>query len=275
MFLLDSVHIYHNYLTFYVYVLLIITCFFKKTLKYFARKVDVLNKLNPGNHHTSLEIVTELMINSIYFGYYYYYLLVELSSMDKRGMLTFAKITSLHVSSEMLQSFIRFSHLYFKYSQCFIDCITNNNNAVTCRCQCVVRVQRIVERFLVDDSSFTQWRIRHCIDMSTRVMAMICQIVIVITYAAAVGANWFDLSVSQFYNGLWYCLISFLIDMVYFISVWAVHRYSPRLAKCNKAEEKSTFNVFGPIINMYWHNFKGFVYLSVCAFLMQRGIRYN
>ena len=60
-------------------------------------------------------------------------------------------------------------------------------------------------------------------------------------------ANWFDLSVSQFYNGLWYCLISFLIDMVYFISVWAVHRYSPRLAKCNKAEEKSTFNVFGTI----------------------------
>ena len=126
-------------LTYFFYILLIGTSCFKRLLKYFARKIDIvrMNTIDNSNSKLcliSLEITSEFAVNITYYATYYFYFMFDLLN-DKinHSILLFIQIAAIHILSEICQSIIRFSQLYFQVTSKWTDrfttmCKTSENS---------------------------------------------------------------------------------------------------------------------------------------------------
>ena len=103
-------------------------------------------------------------MDMIYFLYYYNILITELAYTN--NIWVFIQIEGIHVASEMCQSLIRFSHLYF-----------------TLQNKLYLKVKDwYLVKFFQDESTIDEWRIRHSIDISMRFFAFMATFPIVIVW---------------------------------------------------------------------------------------------
>lgn len=198
----------------------------------------------------SFEILNELMINLVYYNYYYYYFIIELSF--EQSYLTFIETTAIHLTTEMFQSVFRFSKLYFDLSSMFLNFFEKKENSNS-NCNCVynfVYKKLICNIFGCNDSSnFEEWRSRHAIDMSTKVLSLIISFINSLLLLAIIGAKNFGLTNNTLNNAVNYCLISFIVDVFYFAFIFWFNN-NVQLFRSNL----KAFNVWKPFLSLYIKN---------------------
>ena len=238
----------------YFYSLLLVTSSFKIIIKFIARRIDICNmnaskQTNNGKkwyNFVSMEILTEFIVNMNYFIIYYGLFIIELWNTN---VSKFIQIIILHILSELFQSTIRLSKIYFDTTIKICNKLSNYN----CNCGLICNEKSWFFTFLLNrfdsDSTFNEWRIRHSIDMAVRFITLL----IVMTYNAIIvwikGYNSFDtITKSEFEskldNFIIYMLIVFGCDLFYFLFVFLFHFYL------------SSFNIFQPFLLMNESNWK-------------------
>ena len=272
-------------LTYYFYGLLSVTSIFKLILKYIARHIDIVRQvcfkhekisksdesyqsqywaIKSNNdkysnvnvssdrefiHFVSLEIIMEFVVNLFYYYNYYYYFILELSLIDETH--SFVEITIMHVFTEVCQSTVRFSKYYFYCSKRIIQQMKHCSKCNWRLWCCCFRSS------MDDDSSFDEWRTRHSIDMSMRVISMISSFVNVITIIIAVGYKNYGMSnVHQYYRGLRFYAISFSVDIGYYLVLFLVHKYLIN----------PSFNIWKPFLRICASDFRIIVVMFVIGF---------
>ena len=274
MFLVFSINvvyylIYDYDLTYFFYGLLALTAIFKIILKALSKQIDVITMqkntiVNFGNfkNRMSLELLMEFVVNLMYFHFYYYGFIVKLSLVDNIWMFIF--ITGLHVLSEVCQSVVRFSKQYFDLTTKLFAKLINTCTDGCCNCnadccvksKCNQNCNSGFEKYLRDDSTFDEWRTRHSIDMSLRVISLIISFVNVTITLFAVGYKNFEIQTkNEFYRALLYFIVSFSVDMIYFGLVFSINLY------------KLQFNVWKPLLTM----FSGEKKIITCFFIVASG----
>ena len=261
---------YYSYANFnineYYYGLIFTISLFKLILKFIARKIDIINvnrhrARDQHNHITdivdnwhcyvSMEMFVEFFMNFVYFTYYYQMFIYELSQSYICGALY---IIFSHIFSELCQSVIRFSKIYFNITQNICsniknhDNYSNNNNMFG-------KASSLLLYVFEDDSTLVEWRTRHSIDVSMRAIAFVIAFVwfgfdlISIPYK-----YWLISNKSDYYNGVFYLFLSFSCDLVYFIFLTFFNHC------CNE------FNVWKPLTLIYISNHRIVVCLCLLSF---------
>ena len=261
-------YIVYNIPTFgyYFYSILGTTATFKQMLKYVARKIDVLtvhykrNEMDNNNDNNnncndtsivkwydfvSFEILMECYIDMMYFYLYYYLFIKELSEIDFDNISLFVKIETLHILSEIWQSIIRFSSIYFDFSDKiylkFVDYTQSKQYHF---------INNMLIKLFKDESNLIEWQTRHSIDMSIKVLSLINSFLIITIDVFVQGKSTFGISNEEdFYQAIFYFSLSFSIDIMYFALIFGINYY------------KSRQNVWKPFLLMYQSNSKTILYL--------------
>ena len=77
-----------------------------------------------------------------------------------------------------------------------------------------------------DESTLDEWRTRHSIDMSMRVLSIIINFINVFIYLFAVGITAYGFNnKNEYQSGIQYFIISFVIDMVYFFLIFIYYYF--------------------------------------------------
>ena len=112
----------------------------------------------------------------------------------------------------------------------------------------------MIVHLLKDDCSFDEWRIRHSIDMSIKVLSLLCSFVTFLVMALVLGKRGLYISSEkEYHNGIWLMGLSFSIDVVYFLVVFLIN--------C------SYFNIWKPLLFMHVSNNKVILALFILSFL--------
>ena len=249
-------------------MLLIIASLFKIILKYIARKIDIvrmiMDRKNTDNvnvnantcNHVSCELLVELVITLYYYWFYYTVFVLELSVINKID--DYVQITAIHLFSESMQSIICFSRLYFnqlKNLHLYIEAKNFNNI-------CCSKLVTAIDTVLQDDSTFDEWRTRHSIDMTTRLIALIVTFINNLMLLFVIGYEGYGMkNVSQYYRTIYYYLLSFFIDIIYFTFVFLIN-YVPN--SCISSQ----FSIFKPFLLIFASDHK----IVVCLFVLSFGL---
>ena len=143
-------------------------------------------------YFVSAEILTELIISTVYYYQYTYYVMIELAYID--NIKYSARVIVCHVVSEMLQSTLRLSHFYHSKANNIANNIDqsvhqdDNTNSI------INKIKHFVVLILNDDCSFIEWKMRQSIDLSLRCMAMIISQIIRILFFLCFGRKYFDMT---------------------------------------------------------------------------------
>ena len=250
-----------EYPSFYFYYWLIFTCIFKCILKFIARRIDVLNVncLYKNDYdytynqniewykYISFEMTVEWMVNLLYFELYYCLFIVELTNMD---MKSYMWIVPIHVLSEIYHSIIRFSQIYFYLSGKIINCVESNQLLSQ-----NIFISNILNAFR-DDSSIDEWRIRHGIDMTVRVLSFLTTCIAIILELSLCGYSYYLIpNASHFKTALLYLVSSILLDVAYFLVVFLINYY------------RLDFNFLEPFLRIYKSNYKVVLVLFHVSFV--------
>ena len=243
---------YTENVNYYFYYLLFTTSFFKLLLKFLSRRIDVINMTcncnsNKWYHKVSLEMFIEFAINYMYFRDYYQLFVFELSSKDISNVLF---VIFLHLLSELCQSIIRFSAFYFDRTKQIYD----KMRSMKSNDKCFQMLTLVFLDVFKDDSNLNIWRIRHSIDSSIRCLSLICAFLRFGMTLITLPQDIFQVSgKSTFYNGILYCFMSLLSDLIYFFVLFLGNYYF-----------HNHFNIWKPIISMYTAN-KNVLICVFCA----------
>ena len=171
------------------------------------KKYNVENNCNWCNLETmmtdvdniSLELFVEVEITVAYYLNYYLAFVIELSQIDVSDHLyTFIRICTIHLLSEVCQSVLCFSEWYFTGTKQIYFQLFN----------------------IKDDSSVSQWRTRHCIDMSLRGISFILCFCHVVYFVFALGYKSYGFDdLNSYYKTVGYYVISFVVDIMYFCCI--------------------------------------------------------
>ena len=142
-----------------------------------------------------------------------------------------------------------------------------NENGKNCACysyswKTFKKVRRrclvwFVVSFLRDDSTFREWQIRHSIDTSMRLLAMITMFVLVLTESILLGKHYFDVDISK-PKVVIYFSISISIDLFYFIGVFVLNWYCHNIIW-------QPFNIYQPILSLFDANKNAMLLLTALA----------
>ena len=260
-FIASILYYYKSNINHYFFYLLLSTSFFKITLKFVARKIDIINmnynydstsNYNSSNkwyYYTSMEIFVEFCINFAYFIFYYYLFIFELSSADIYHVLF---LIFLHLTSESCQSIIRFSKFYFDKTTLLlakmqIHCNDENNTLWK-------KVLQFILNKFQDPSNLNEWRIRHSLDFSIRCVIFIFSFVLFGILLVIIPHDaWLVSHKSDYYKGISYLCLSVSCDFAYFISLCLFNYYS------------NHFNIWKPLTVMCTANPKVFVCLLIMS----------
>ena len=240
----------------YFACILILMSLFKFLFKRIARhKHDILtaaiDKHSENNSNwyefVSFEIFIEFSFTGIYYWIYYISFILELS--ETNDINKYITIVFIHVFSETFQSTTRFSKLYFDLSSKFYLKLNEFNLNYS---------NKILNMFLTltnDESTFMEWKIRHCIDMSMRFLAFMSITSAFLIAYWVLGYDFFGVSnKSESYRALLYFFITALIDIFYFLFLFLIHLYF------------FNYNVWKPFLLMYSSDYRVFVtVVFVCA----------
>ena len=244
-----------------------ISATFKFTLKKIARQIDELkidsvrqycrmyniseiNKELIGWYHfISFELFIEFAVNSMYFNFYYYVFIIELSKIG--AFSSFLVITVIHVGSEIYQSIIRFSKVYFD--------LTKESNSkldemrVNWRDGFAGFMIGALSNSFSDNCTFIEWQTRHSIDMSMRFFAMISMFTMFLSQIFVIGRKGFYIETkNEYYTALLYLCSSFVIDTIYF---WSIFWYNCKYKQ---------FNIWKPFLFVYLSDYR--VVLTIFIF---------
>lgn len=262
------------------YGLLILTTFFKITLKRIARQIDISAvtrlHLNGSNMTTatgidsrvSFELVCELIVSFNYYVLFYILFIFELSLIDDVSL--FLEITTLHVLSEIFQSLIRLSKIYFQFANIVYNqvngvylsanerLLVSESNLAKCqRFLCDMIIGGIILKYFKDDSTFDEWRVRHSLDLTLRIIALITCVVCVLGYLIIDGYAIDGIESKFEYNrSLLYLAISLGVDVLYFILLW-IYQYF-----------RYDFNFCKPILILFVVNTRAFYCMLMVSFLL-------
>ena len=115
-------YFYTSHVDYYFYCLLFSTSVSKTLLKFVANRIDSINMnytrkfefISPKWYrYISMEIFIEFSIDLVYYGGYYYLFIYELSHETKNNISQVLVLIFLHISSEAIQSIMKFSSFYF------------------------------------------------------------------------------------------------------------------------------------------------------------------
>ena len=239
------------------YVMFFILCFYKHILKNIARNVDKLivddyeirgkyNDYHYWKYYVSSELVIELSCDLLYYYFYYFYFLNELANLSDYHL--YLEISSIHLSSEMFVSFLKFSKLYFNFS-------LKMKNFIESKITFVAKLQKRYR--LKDDSNFDEWRTRHSIDTSLKIFSVFISLTLILMSAFVLGKNGFGLSNSKdYYQGIMLCFTSFFIDILYFLMFFLINLLY------------SDFNVWKPCLTIFDTNHKAMLCLFVISAIL-------
>lgn len=221
----------------YIYILILSTSSLKILLKYIGRKIDIYNVTvmisrcadiqtvccnydYKWYHFLSMEMFVEFGMSLTYFYYYYQLFALELWSLSNE--LQFFKIILIHIFSEICQSIIRFSKVYFDATKQWINWVENYNF----QSNIVMKIVSFLLNIFEDESTLNEWRIRHSLDFLIRFISFVSIfIIVVIFYTAAEGyqsvgatnASEFQSKIEQY---IYHMSIVFGCDMFYFSFVF-------------------------------------------------------
>ena len=251
---------YKSNINHYFFCLLLSTSFFKISLKFIARKIDIvnmnfyINNINVNTrkkwyHYISMELFVEFCINFAYFIFYYYLFIFELSSADIYHVLF---LIFSHLLSESCQSVLRFSKWYFDKTkllhtkiQTYCNHDNNDNNNTICQ-----KVQHFILQRFQDESDLNEWRIRHSLDFSIRYIVLILSFVLFGMLLVIIPHDaWLVSHKSDYENGILYLCLSVAFDFGYLILLFLFNYYS------------NDFNIWKPLTLMCNGNVKVFVCL--------------
>ena len=236
---------------------------FKLVLKQIARKIDMVSvhvaeKVNTNydynfgqgsklnTYDVSFEIFIEFTVNLIYYNFYFDKFTLELSDISDKGNANelFIEITAFHLLTEMIQSVIRLSKMYFHLTARIISSLQDCNWF-----GCLNFVFNIIK----DDSTFDQWKTRHAIDLSLRILSLWVSFAIIVTMLFVDKVTYDSNILGSVYA---YFIVSFCIDCLYFLSLFLLYYY------CDE------FNIWKPILIIFTSNWKVFFCIFVLGSLV-------
>ena len=141
------------------------------------------------------------------------------------------------------------TRLYSKMQHC-----SNFNHVDSCK------LLTFLLNVFEDDSNSEEWRIRHSIDASIRFISLVCAFIAFVIQIIVTNKTYFEVStLSDYYNGIFYCCLSFSCDLIYFSFVFLFNYH------CN-----NRFNIWKPIIFM--HNASSQIWISLlCVSILFAG----
>eukprot|EP01084_Bolivina_argentea_P232622 392026_1 len=209
----------------------------------------------------SMELMTELFMSIIYWFAYR-----ELTMYSVPGWNTFLKAQSIHMLSEFIATSVRPSEIYYNITKklqnicCEKKRIHNHNHkeSISSNSDCVMSVDDddFALKTLVnwkDDSTLSQWKIRHSLDIIMRMIASVVSASAIITQVFLLGSNQYGLTQQKFIRGIEYLVISLLIEVIYFIIVHIMN-------------ELYRFNLLTPFWAIYRENRSLLIF--VCSILI-------
>ena len=261
-------------LTYYFYSLLVLLTIFKLIFKSICRKIDLISvkisnmnmnrktnyskrkyKYKNNNYNNinninitsnsnsnsninvisfvSFEMLTEFEFTLFYYLFYYNYFVTELGSINHFSVFIFVSI--FHIFSEICQSIMRFSKLYFHLSTKYYDNCLN-----FCQNHHLSKLEKMIVKIIGDDSTFDEWQTRHSIDVCLRILSLIVAFPVVLTNLLIAGSKTFRIQGNGFKYAILYYFLSFGMDMTYFMCLYLYNN----------------FNIFEPFLKLYDKNNK-------------------
>ena len=193
-------------------------------------------------YFVSAEILTELIISTVYYYQYIYYVMIELAYID--DIKYSARVIVYHLVSEMLQSMLRLSHFYHSKANNIANNIAQSVGQDDSTNSIINKIKNFFVLMLNDDCSFIEWKIRQSIDLSLRCVAMIISQIMRVLFFLCLGRRYFDMTQKQYYRSMYYFGILSIVDYLYFLVLFLIHYYYG----CNNNNNTSSFNVFQPFL---------------------------
>lgn len=264
---LDSVQkdVYSNDWEKWYYTLLILMVFSKYIFKKVARLIDfiyvkMIKKTNTGyvydddgfdiqdstdpiHFFLSFEWLNEMYFSVVYWRMYRFFVCFYAPSLS-----VFIFSIFLHLLSEIMESSVKISRLYYNKSSQIMD----NTVGVLFK-KSNVNCKFFQSGWVYDDSTFAQWQIRCSIDIVTRMFVSVISSLLQAVYAAIVGRKYYGNSVD---TAQWYNLISLIIEMTYFAIAMTI---------CYKSNE---FNMIKPFQTVYQMHKKQMLVGWILAFYL-------
>ena len=155
-------------------------------------------------HLMSFEIFCEIFVSYFYWGQYRFYVAFFLPSWK-----IFIRTMIVHLISEIGQSGIRSSKVYFNYSMLFENWIKQRQS----------RIIKFVANKIVndDDCTFNQWKIRCSIDVMIRIIISAFTAIPQLALILCFYHNFYNYNDTQtYFKAISYNLISLSTEIIYF-----------------------------------------------------------
>ena len=210
------------------YALLLSSGVTKYCLKRIARRIDMLrlmffkignynyNYNNNSNYdyssnYISFEWINEMLISLFYWIFYRYFLTFILPNLEFSKFLISAMI---HLFSELLHA-ARMTTQYYNITKNLINMLVNKNRRNNNRLWFIFN----------DDSTYNEWCIRMSIDIVTRIFVSILTLVLQIIWIFIVGPANYHWDVNDLFDYLYFNLILFTTEIIYFITMCIIFKY--------------------------------------------------
>ena len=136
--------------------------------------------------------------------------------------------------------------------------LSTHNNQIT---------EKMIVKLFKDDSTLNEWKIRHSIDMSIKVVSLINAFVILLWYVIVVGKDGFGINDNdEFTYGLYFYCLSFFIDIIYFTFVFLLNYCLIKDIDSHNHNSNQHRNVWQPFLLLYQTSKK--IILSVASISM-------